>query len=49
MHLLFKKKLMLLVGLFFVFLHCVELSHMKLDDLKMQDPKDKGSNAAAEH
>lgn len=49
MHLLFKKKLMLLLGFFFVFLHYVELSHMKLDDLKMQDPKDKGSNAAAEH
>lgn len=47
-HLLFKK-INVIIGVFFVFLQCVELSHMKLDDLKMQDPKDKGSNAAAEH
>lgn len=33
----------------FLFLQYEELSLMKLDDLKMQDPKDKESNAAAEH
>lgn len=38
-----------IIGGFFVLLHYVEPSHVKLDDLKMQDPKDKESNAAAEH
>lgn len=33
--------------LLFFFLQYVESSHMKLDNLKMQDAKDKESNAAA--